>query len=42
MLIQSSKPEINLPKKITTTHTEHNTSALNIRNIATSTCPTII
>ena len=32
MLIQSLKSEINPPNKTTITHTEHNTSALNIRN----------
>jgi hypothetical protein len=42
MSIQSLKLEINLPNKITITHTEHNTSALDIRNTATGTCPTII
>ena len=42
MLILSLKSEINLPNKITITHTEHNTFALNIRNTATGTCPSII
>ena len=42
MLIQSLKSEINLPNKITITHTEHNTSALDIRNTTIGTCTTII
>jgi len=42
MLILSLKSEINLPNKTTITHTEHNTSALNIRNTATGSFPTVI
>ena len=42
MLILGLKPKINLPNKITITHTEYNTFALNIRNTATGTFPTII
>ena len=41
MLIISLQSEINLPNKITITHTGDNTSALNIRNTATGTCPKI-
>jgi hypothetical protein len=40
LLILSLKSVINLPNKITITHTEQNTS--HIRNTATGTCPTII
>ena len=41
MLILSLKSEINLPNKSTITHTEHNTSSINIKNTATGTCPTM-